>query len=63
MPMLERHIRAHGTAPRQEVADGGFARRANLTEGEGVRRARHGLPQKERPYRPRSLNSLNQNAS
>jgi IS5 family transposase len=30
MPMLERHIDAYGAAPRQAVADGSFASRANL---------------------------------
>src|SRR4051794_875428 len=30
MPMLERHIAAYGAAPRQAVADGGFASRKNL---------------------------------
>jgi IS5 family transposase len=31
MPMLERHIAAYGAAPRQAVADGGFASRDNLS--------------------------------
>ena len=31
MPMLERHIDAYGAAPRQAVADGGFASRDNLS--------------------------------
>jgi IS5 family transposase len=32
LPMLERHIAFWGAAPRQAVADGGFASRANLAE-------------------------------
>jgi len=31
MPMLERHIAVYGAAPRQAVADGGFASRDNLS--------------------------------
>jgi len=31
MPMLERHVAAYGAAPRQAVADGGFASRDNLS--------------------------------
>ena len=31
MPMLERHIAVYGVAPRQAVADGGFASRDNLS--------------------------------
>src|SRR3954447_15276362 len=31
LPMLERHISAHGAAPRQAAADGGFASRKNLS--------------------------------
>ncbi len=30
LPMLERHIAVYGEAPRQTVADGGFASRHNL---------------------------------
>jgi IS5 family transposase len=39
MPMLERHIDAYGAAPRQAVADGSFASRANLARAKacGVR--------------------------
>jgi transposase, IS5 family len=39
MPMLERHIAAYGAAPRQAVADGGFASRKNLDRAKacGVR--------------------------
>jgi transposase, IS5 family len=39
MPMLERHIGAYGAAPRQAVADGGFASRKNLDRAKacGVR--------------------------
>jgi transposase, IS5 family len=39
MPMLERHINAYGAAPRQAVADGGFASRDNLSRAKacGVR--------------------------
>jgi transposase, IS5 family len=39
MPMLERHIGAYGAAPRQAVADGGFASRDNLSRAKacGVR--------------------------
>ena len=39
MPMLERHIGAYGAAPRQAVADGGFASRSNLDRAKacGVR--------------------------
>jgi transposase, IS5 family len=39
MPMLERHIAAYGTAPRQAAADGGFASRKNLDRAKacGVR--------------------------
>jgi transposase, IS5 family len=39
MPMLERHIVAYGGAPRQAVADGGFASRDNLSRAKacGVR--------------------------
>jgi transposase, IS5 family len=39
MPMLERHIAAYGAAPRQAVADGGFASRDNLSRAKacGVR--------------------------
>ena len=38
-PMLERHIRAYGAAPRQAAADGGFASRDNLSRAKacGVR--------------------------
>jgi IS5 family transposase len=39
LPMLERHIGAYGAAPRQAVADGGFASRDNLSRARacGVR--------------------------
>jgi IS5 family transposase len=39
LPMLERHISAHGAAPRQAAADGGFASRKNLSRAKacGVR--------------------------
>src|SRR3954464_7563162 len=39
MPMLERHIAAYEVAPRQAVADGGFASRDNLSRAKacGVR--------------------------
>jgi len=39
LPMLERHIAHHGKAPRQLVADGGFATRDNLSQAKarGVR--------------------------
>ena len=39
MPMLERHVAAYGEAPRQAVADGGFASRNNLDRAKacGVR--------------------------
>ena len=55
LPMLERHIDFYGEAPRQAVADGGYASRANLAaaKARGVadvafhqevrhRRCRHG---------------------
>ena len=32
LPMLERHIDFYGEAPRQAVADGGYASRANLSQ-------------------------------
>jgi IS5 family transposase len=39
LPMLERHIAFYGAAPRQAVADGGYASRANLSRAKawGVR--------------------------
>jgi IS5 family transposase len=39
LPMLERHIAFYGQAPRQAVADGGFASRDNLAQAktQGVR--------------------------
>jgi transposase, IS5 family len=39
LPMLERHIAFYGKAPRQAVADGGYASRANLNQAKahGVR--------------------------
>jgi IS5 family transposase len=39
LPMLERHIDFYGEAPRQAVADGGYASRANLSQAKahGVR--------------------------
>ena len=52
MPMLERHIALYGAAPRQAAADGGLPA-AKPESGEGVRGARHGVSQEERPQHRR----------
>lgn len=36
LPMLERHIALHGTAPRQMTTDGGYASRKNLTRAKSL---------------------------